>query len=287
MNDSQTPSINGQTNWPSVCFPWYWISGLTFNADDVLPNLLSQQWIWNQLDQVVNGVDRGMNRLESLDFMPNRHRSRLILSGNNHLALGTLSVICLAAGARTGTGQVQDLSNLSAGLLRLSTAQECGQAHGGNGRRGGPASSRRSLHVFDLQFHLSFLSQNSAIRVESDLKTVEHFTSKQTLNPGLGIDVSILELSAREAGGEPVVSYGTSVLLASKLLELNFVRSQVKPCSSWKMEIFSSVRRSPLCTKIFFSAAALRYYWCDYTKPSVKQPKTTKKRQNYLALYTL
>ena len=51
----------------------------TFNADDVFSNLLSQKWIGNQLDQVVDRVDGGMHRLEPLDLVPDGHRGRVLL----------------------------------------------------------------------------------------------------------------------------------------------------------------------------------------------------------------
>ena len=47
---------------------------LTLNADHMLPNLLSQEWIRHKLDQVVDGVDGGVDRLKPLDLLPDRQR---------------------------------------------------------------------------------------------------------------------------------------------------------------------------------------------------------------------
>lgn len=40
-----------------------------FNTDHMLPNLLSQHWVRDQLYQVVDGVDAGVDRLEPLDLL--------------------------------------------------------------------------------------------------------------------------------------------------------------------------------------------------------------------------
>ena len=47
---------------------------LTFNADDVLSDLLGQQWVRHQFDEVVDGVDGGVDGLEPLDLMSDGHR---------------------------------------------------------------------------------------------------------------------------------------------------------------------------------------------------------------------
>lgn len=44
---------------------------LTFDVDDVLPNLRSDLDVRNKLNEIVNGVDRGMNWLEALDLLSN------------------------------------------------------------------------------------------------------------------------------------------------------------------------------------------------------------------------
>ena len=44
----------------------------TFNADDVFANLLLNEHIRDGLDQVIDGVNAGMNRLETLYSLPNR-----------------------------------------------------------------------------------------------------------------------------------------------------------------------------------------------------------------------
>ena len=44
---------------------------LTFYADDMLADLLLNQRIWDGLDQIIDGVDAGMNTLKTLNFLPN------------------------------------------------------------------------------------------------------------------------------------------------------------------------------------------------------------------------
>lgn len=44
----------------------------TFDVDDVLPNLRRNLDVRNQLNQVVNRVDRRMNGFEALNLLPNR-----------------------------------------------------------------------------------------------------------------------------------------------------------------------------------------------------------------------
>jgi hypothetical protein len=53
----------------------------TFNADDVLPDLLGQQRIRHELDQVVDGVDRRVDGLEPLDLVADGHRRRMLRKG--------------------------------------------------------------------------------------------------------------------------------------------------------------------------------------------------------------
>ena len=47
------------------------INRLTFDADDMFSNLLLNQRIGDGLDQIVDGIDAGMNTLKTLDFLPN------------------------------------------------------------------------------------------------------------------------------------------------------------------------------------------------------------------------
>lgn len=47
----------------------------TFYSHDVVPDLLSQQRVWNQLNQVIKSVYRRMHALETLDLLPDRQRS--------------------------------------------------------------------------------------------------------------------------------------------------------------------------------------------------------------------
>jgi len=41
-----------------------------FYTDHMFPNLLGQHWVGDQLDQVIDGVDAGVDRLEPLDLLP-------------------------------------------------------------------------------------------------------------------------------------------------------------------------------------------------------------------------
>ena len=50
-----------------------WIE-LTLNADHMLPNLLGQEWVWDELYQVIDGVDGRVHRLKPLDLLPDRQR---------------------------------------------------------------------------------------------------------------------------------------------------------------------------------------------------------------------
>ncbi len=47
---------------------------LTFDADNVVPDLLAQSWIWDGLDEVVDGVDGRVDTLKSLDLLPDGQR---------------------------------------------------------------------------------------------------------------------------------------------------------------------------------------------------------------------
>lgn len=47
---------------------------LTFNADDVVANLLGNLLVRYQFDEVVNGIDRWMNTFEPLDLLSNSQR---------------------------------------------------------------------------------------------------------------------------------------------------------------------------------------------------------------------
>lgn len=47
---------------------------LTFNADNMVPDLLGNQAVGHMLDQVVNRVDGRMDALEALDLLANRTR---------------------------------------------------------------------------------------------------------------------------------------------------------------------------------------------------------------------
>ena len=47
---------------------------LTFNADNMVPDLLGNQAVGHMLDQVVNSVDGRMNALETLNLLANRAR---------------------------------------------------------------------------------------------------------------------------------------------------------------------------------------------------------------------
>ena len=46
--------------------------GRTFDADDVIPDLLGYNTVRDQVDQVVDSVYRGMDALEPLDLLPDR-----------------------------------------------------------------------------------------------------------------------------------------------------------------------------------------------------------------------
>lgn len=56
---------------------------LTLDGDDVLSNLVLQRQILDALDQIVDGVDVGVYRLEALDLRPDsgRVRERELLGG--------------------------------------------------------------------------------------------------------------------------------------------------------------------------------------------------------------
>ena len=61
---------------------------LTLDADNMLANLLLNQGIWDGLDQIVDGVDAGMNTLEALYFLPDGLRVcyvRLHVSSSVHV----------------------------------------------------------------------------------------------------------------------------------------------------------------------------------------------------------
>lgn len=51
-------------------------SGLTFNGHHVFPHLLREEWVRDQFNEIVNGVNGGMDRLEPLNFMADRVRMR-------------------------------------------------------------------------------------------------------------------------------------------------------------------------------------------------------------------
>lgn len=46
----------------------------TFNGDDMLPDLVLQQRLLHPLQQLVDGVDVGVHRLEPLDLVPDSGR---------------------------------------------------------------------------------------------------------------------------------------------------------------------------------------------------------------------
>lgn len=49
-------------------------TGLTFDADNMVPDLLSQDWVWDGLDEVVYGVDGRVDALKPLDLLPDGQR---------------------------------------------------------------------------------------------------------------------------------------------------------------------------------------------------------------------
>lgn len=54
--------------------PFLAVDERVFNADDVIPDLLCNQLIGHKLNQIINCVDRRMNTLETLNFLPNGQR---------------------------------------------------------------------------------------------------------------------------------------------------------------------------------------------------------------------
>ncbi len=67
---------------------------LTFNADNMFPDLLLDQWIRNSFYQIIDGIDGGVNALKTLDFLTNGKRVaqvRLHMSSRIHDALNPQS----------------------------------------------------------------------------------------------------------------------------------------------------------------------------------------------------
>lgn len=56
-----------------------WDTFLTFNGDDVLPDLVLQPWLFHPLQQLINGVNVGVHRLEPMDLRPDGRRIRQLL----------------------------------------------------------------------------------------------------------------------------------------------------------------------------------------------------------------
>ena len=52
----------------------YFYLGPTFDADHVFSNLLGEQGVGHELDEVVDGVDAGVDRLEPLDLLADGQR---------------------------------------------------------------------------------------------------------------------------------------------------------------------------------------------------------------------
>lgn len=70
---------------------------LTFNAHDVVANLLRHLLVGYQLDEVVDGVDRRMDTLEALDLLPDGQR--IVVARLQMLVMGSRAV-CVATAIR-------------------------------------------------------------------------------------------------------------------------------------------------------------------------------------------
>ena len=48
--------------------------GLTFNADNMIPDLLAQDRVLDRFNEVVDGIDGRVDTLKALDLLPDGHR---------------------------------------------------------------------------------------------------------------------------------------------------------------------------------------------------------------------
>jgi hypothetical protein len=49
------------------------LKALTFDADNMVPDLLSQDWIWYGFDEVIDGINGRVDTLKALNLLPYGH----------------------------------------------------------------------------------------------------------------------------------------------------------------------------------------------------------------------